>query len=32
VVVRGTRGARIFRRGHEPVEANPGDAIDELLG
>lgn len=32
VTLRGTRGARIFRRGHEPVEAVTGDEISSLVG
>lgn len=30
-VLKGSTGARIFRRGHEPVEAVPGDELDEWL-
>lgn len=30
-VLKGSTGARIFRRGHEPVEAVPGDKLDEWL-
>jgi dipeptidase E len=30
-VLRGSSGARIFRRGHEPVEMNPGDCLDTIL-
>ena len=30
--LKGARGARIFRRGHLPVEASPGDDISSLLG
>jgi dipeptidase E len=29
--LRGSTGARIFRRGHEPVETVPGDYLDELV-
>jgi dipeptidase E len=29
--LRGSTGARIFRRGSEPVESLPGDYLDELL-
>jgi dipeptidase E len=29
--LRGTVGARLFRRGEEPVEHVPGDRLDELL-
>jgi dipeptidase E len=32
VVLQGTNGARIFRRGHEPAEAKTGDDITELVG
>lgn len=32
VMLRGTNGARIFRRGHEPVEAKTGDDIAALVG
>jgi dipeptidase E len=32
VILGGTRGARIFRRGHEPVEAKTGDDITALVG
>ena len=31
IVLRGSTGARIFRRGLEPVETLPGDQLDELL-
>ena len=31
IVLKGSTGARIFRRGQEPIEAVPGDQIDELL-
>ena len=31
VVLKGSTGARIFRKGLEPVERLPGDQIDELL-
>jgi dipeptidase E len=30
-VLKGSSGARIFRRGHEPVEMNPGDRLDAIL-
>lgn len=30
-VLKGSSGARIFRRGHDPVEANPGDCLDTIL-
>ena len=32
VVLGGTRGARIFRRGENPVEKNTGDEIADLVG
>ncbi|HEX8489452.1 MAG TPA: hypothetical protein VF626_00410, partial [Chthoniobacterales bacterium] len=32
VLLQGTNGARIFRRGHEPVEAKTGDDITGLVG
>lgn len=32
VVLRGSNGARIFRRGEKPVEAVPGDEISGLVG
>jgi len=31
VLLRGTAGARIFRRGRDPVEASPGASIEALL-
>ncbi len=31
VVLKGAAGARIFRRGQEPVEALPGAELDGLL-
>jgi dipeptidase E len=31
ILLKGSTGARIFRRGHEPVETVPGDQLDELL-
>ena len=31
IVLKGSTGARIFRRGDDPVEALPGDQLDELL-
>jgi dipeptidase E len=31
VVLRGVRPARIFRRGEEPLEVQPGTALEELL-
>jgi len=31
IVLKGSTGARIFRRGREPVETVPGDQLDELL-
>lgn len=30
-VVKGSSGARIFRRDHEPLEIGPGDSLDALL-
>ena len=32
VMLQGTNGARIFRRGHEPVEAKTGEDITALVG
>ena len=32
VLLKGANGARIFRRGHEPVEAKTGDEISALVG
>jgi dipeptidase E len=32
VILKGTNGARIFRRGQEPVEAKTGDEISVLVG
>lgn len=31
IVLKGSTGARIFRRGRDPVETLPGDQLDELL-
>jgi dipeptidase E len=31
-VLKGTSGARIFRKGHDPVEAKPGEKLDYLFG
>ena len=31
IVLKGSTGARIFRRGHDPVETVPGDQLDEWL-
>ena len=31
IVLKGSTGARIFRRGQDPVETLPGDRLDELL-
>jgi dipeptidase E len=31
MVLKGSTGARIFRKGHDPVETLPGDQLDELL-
>jgi dipeptidase E len=30
-LLKGSSGARIFRKGHEPVEARPGEKLDHLL-
>ena len=30
-VLRGSSGARIFRKGHEPVELKPGEKLDHLF-
>jgi dipeptidase E len=30
-VLKGSSGARIFRKGHEPVEAKPGEKLDHLF-
>lgn len=30
-ILKGSTGARIFRRGMDPVETSPGDQLDELL-
>jgi dipeptidase E len=30
-VLKGSSGARIFRKGHEPVETSPGDKLDRLI-
>jgi dipeptidase E len=30
-VLKGSSGARVFRKGHEPVEAKPGDNLDHLF-
>ena len=30
-ILKGSSGARMFRKGHEPVEANPGDKLDHLF-
>jgi dipeptidase E len=30
-ILKGTAGARIFRRGHSPVETRPGDNLDNLV-
>jgi dipeptidase E len=32
VMLEGSTGARIFRRGHDPVEARPGEDIAKLVG
>lgn len=31
IVLKGSTGARIFRKGHAPVETLPGDQLDDLL-
>lgn len=31
-VLKGSLGARIFRKGHEPVETKPGEKLDHLFG
>jgi dipeptidase E len=31
-LLKGKTGARIFRRGFEPVEVQPGSTIDDLIG
>jgi len=31
-VLKGSSGARIFRKGQEPVEIKPGDKLDHLFG
>ena len=31
-VLKGSSGARIFRKGHEPVETKPGAKLDHLFG
>lgn len=31
-VLKGSSGARIFRKGHEPVEVKPGEKLDHLFG
>jgi hypothetical protein len=30
-LLKGSTGARIFRRGHEPIETLPGAYLDEFL-
>jgi dipeptidase E len=30
-ILKGSSGARIFRKGHEPVETSPGEQLDDLL-
>jgi hypothetical protein len=32
VILKGDTGARIFRRGHAPVEVRPGTEISGLVG
>ena len=31
ILLKGSTGARIFRRGHDPVETHPGDQLDDFL-
>ena len=31
-ILKGSSGARIFRKGHEPVETKPGERLDHLFG
>ena len=31
-ILKGSSGARIFRKGYEPVEAEPGETLDHLFG
>jgi dipeptidase E len=31
-ILKGSSGARMFRKGHEPVEARPGEKLDHLFG
>jgi dipeptidase E len=31
-ILKGSSGARIFRKGHEPVETKPGQKLDHLFG
>jgi dipeptidase E len=31
-ILKGSSGARMFRKGHEPVEAKPGERLDHLFG
>jgi dipeptidase E len=31
-ILKGSSGARIFRKGHDPVETRPGEKIDHLFG
>jgi len=30
-ILKGSSGARIFRRGHEPIEAHPGEQLDHFF-
>ncbi len=32
VTLKGSTGARIFRKGQEPTEHKPGESLDFLLG
>jgi len=31
-ILKGSSGARIFRKGYEPIEAEPGETLDHLFG
>jgi dipeptidase E len=31
-ILKGSSGARIFRKGHDPVEVTPGEKLDRLIG
>jgi dipeptidase E len=30
-ILKGSSGARIFRKGHDPVETKPGERLDQLF-